>query len=183
MNITFVFQSNPKPTNVKWIISIPSIVDSDNYTDLRNEDPETSNETSIVELTPGHEDDKYLVLYLEEDSITYTASMTILDLESLDHDDKYILEVENVVGVQRYYFEVNVEGGNDLNGGDGEGGDEEGGDDDDDAKDSSSQIAALVVIIGLITTAMLCAIFFVVYKKGQVHNETAPLSSLETRGH
>ena len=60
---------------------------------------------------------------------------------------------------------------------------EEGGDDDDDAKESSSQIAGLVVIIGLITTAMLCAIFFVVYKKGQVHNETAPLSSLETRGH
>merc|ERR1711970_690757 len=36
LNISFIFQSNPMPMNVKWIISIPSIIDSENYTDLRN---------------------------------------------------------------------------------------------------------------------------------------------------
>ena len=75
--------------------------------------------------------------------------------------------------MEKYFFEIEVEGSN--NGTDTDDDDEDGT-----ADQKSSQTAVLIVVIGAITTAMLCAIFYIVHKKGQVHNETSPLATLET---
>jgi hypothetical protein len=60
-------------------------------------------------------DDKYQVEELEQvddsNDVIFKASMTIMVLETHDHYDKYYLEVENSLGVQKYFFEVDVEGG------------------------------------------------------------------------
>jgi hypothetical protein len=61
MTIDFKFKSNPKPSSVKWVISIPPVVESNQYRHLRAEiaealdleDDGTNNTTTVVELTPG----------------------------------------------------------------------------------------------------------------------------------
>ena len=45
----------------------------------------------------------------------------------------------------------------------------------------TSNVSALIVVVALITITMLLSAFLIVYKKNKVHNETTPLSTLETR--
>ena len=74
LTITFTFKANPLSQDIKWVVTIPEIVNSGNGN-------ETSNET-VVELTPGHEDDKYMISNLTSDvDLQYKATMTIFDLE------------------------------------------------------------------------------------------------------
>ena len=44
LTITFTFKANPEPQNIKW-----AIITFENVTE------------TLVQLTPGHEDDKYMV--------------------------------------------------------------------------------------------------------------------------
>ncbi len=72
-----------------------------------------SNETEeVAELTPGHSDDKYEVAEVEvlEDGLSYKLTLTIFDLEDQDHDDSYYLEVENSLGMETYYFSIDIDG-------------------------------------------------------------------------
>ena len=61
LTVTFVFKSNPMPTDITWIITIPKVVE----TYSKNEDLARSvlaaintndgtNSTEVVKLTPGH---------------------------------------------------------------------------------------------------------------------------------
>ena len=71
LTITFTFKANPVPQDIKWVVTIPETVNSGNDT----------NDT-VVEMTPGHEDDKYMISNLTSDvDLQYVATMTIFDLE------------------------------------------------------------------------------------------------------
>ena len=113
-----------------------------------------------------------------------------MNLEESDKDDDYILQVTNTFGEAKYIFEVNVknnstDGGN--NGTDGGNGDDNGGDNGDDnggdngkpTKRDATGVA--IIVVALLTVILLSVIFFIVYKKKQMHNETSPLSTLESR--
>ena len=72
LTITFTFKANPVPQDIKWVVTIPETVNSGN---------DTNNDT-VVEMTPGHEDDKYMISNLTSDvDLQYVATMTIFDLE------------------------------------------------------------------------------------------------------
>merc|ERR1712203_644437 len=99
--------------------------------------------------------------------------------------------IGNDFGTQMYYFEISFEAtttaattttGTTIttttatnNGTDGNGGN--GGTDD----TETSNVSALIVVVALITITMLLSAFLIVYKRNKVHNETTPLSTLETR--
>ena len=75
LTITFTFKANPLPQDIKWVVTIPEIVNSENGTN------DGTNDT-VVEMTPGHEDDKYMISNLTSDiDLQYKATMTIFDLE------------------------------------------------------------------------------------------------------
>lgn len=162
VTITFNFKANPEPESVKWVISVPSQNSSDEF-----------------ELTPGHFDDKYFVENLTlNDSLNFEASLTIFDLQNQDHEDQYYLEIENKIGKQKYFFVIDVEDA-DSTGGNGNGdGSGDGNGDDDGSDEPPSRLGGLIVAIGFVAVAILCAVFFFVYKRNQIHNETAPLNPL-----
>jgi len=186
LTITFTFKANPLPQDIKWVVTIPEIVNSENGTN------DGTNET-VVEMTPGHEDDKYMISNLTSDvDLQYKATMTIFDLEDQDVNDTYFLSIGNDFGTQMYYFEISFEAttttaatttaGTTIttttatnNGTNGNGGN--GGTDD----TETSNVSVLIVVVALITITMLLSAFLIVYKRNKVHNETTPLSTLETR--
>ena len=124
------------PKKVKWVISIPSVVASEGMEELRKEIQSATgkhlkcykvhfhlflhefagtNETvEVVELSPGHSDDKYDVadIEIEADGLTYKMEMTIYNLSTQDHYDSYYLEVENSCGKEHFYFSLDIEGQN-----------------------------------------------------------------------
>ena len=73
-----------------------------------------------------------------------------------------------------FYFEVIVDdstNGTNPDDGDGNG---NGG-------TSDGQVSVLIVVVALIVITMLLVAFVIVYKRNKIHNETTPLSHLETR--
>ena len=100
--------------------------------------------------------------------------MTIFNIEDQDHDDKYMVNVSNTLGMETYRFEIDVEGANDGNGGDNGNGDKP-------EKPIKTKMAASIVILCLLAILLLIVAFYIMYKKKMAHNETAPLSNLETR--
>lgn len=81
LTITFSFKANPEPQEIKWVVTVPEIVDSANYSKLRKNDIEHNNNT-VVELTPGHVDDKYEISNLTSNAdLEYEVTMTIFNLE------------------------------------------------------------------------------------------------------
>ena len=58
-------------------------------------------------------DDKYEVQQIEtieDKELAYKISMNILNVEEHDHDDSYEIHVANGLGMQKYFFEIDVEG-------------------------------------------------------------------------
>ena len=58
-------------------------------------------------------DDKYEVQQIEtieDEELAYKISMNILNVEEHDHDDSYEINVANGLGMQKYFFEIDVEG-------------------------------------------------------------------------
>ena len=63
LTITFNFTSNPMPSSVSWLVTIPEVVRMDKYEQLREEifaeldeagdNGNATNSSSIIELTPG----------------------------------------------------------------------------------------------------------------------------------
>merc|ERR1712141_84645 len=190
LTITFSFKSNPMPSSVSWLVTIPEVVRMDKYEELRKEifaelDDEgdgngnATNSSSTIELTPGHSDDKYeisQVELVEDKELTYQISMTIFDVKDQDHDDSYEVQVTNALGEQSYFFNVDVEGFDPTT---------ENPDDDDDnpnnPKVSKTKLAGLIVVLCLLAILLLIVAFFIMYKRKMVNNETSPLSALETR--
>ena len=66
LTITFTFKANPEPQNIKWAI-------------MTSENGNSKN----VFMTPGHEDDKYMVsnLTMGDSDLHYEASITIYELD------------------------------------------------------------------------------------------------------
>ena len=65
LTITFSFKSNPMPSAVSWLVTIPEVVRMDKYEELRKEifaelDDEAdgngnaTNSSTTIELTPGN---------------------------------------------------------------------------------------------------------------------------------
>jgi len=189
LTITFNFTSNPMPSSVSWLVTIPEVVRMDKYEQLREEifaeldeagdNGNATNSSSIIELTPGHSDDKYEVSEVEPvegEEVTYQISMTIFDVKDQDHDDSYEVQVSNGLGEQSYFFNVDVEGFDPTT--------ENPADDDnnpDNPKVPKSKVAGLIVVLCLLGILLLIVGFFVMYKRKMVNNETTPLSALETR--
>ena len=68
LTITFTFKANPVPQDIKWVVATANSGNDTNDT--------------VVEMTPGHEDDKYIISNLTSDvDLQYVATMTIFDLE------------------------------------------------------------------------------------------------------
>lgn len=184
VTISFVFKANPIPTKISWFISIPpEIQNKTSELNTRQEADkgmaENNNTTTVVELTPGHSDDKYDVSQLmDEGDMKYRVEMTILALDFSDHDDSYYLAVSNSLGTQNYYYSLDIEGHG--GGGDGEG-NSNGPDNGPGFNKKKINLAVLIVVVSLIAVIMLLVIFFIMYKKNKAHNETAPLSQLEGR--
>merc|ERR1711935_403672 len=128
---------------------------------------------------------KYMISNLTSDvDLQYKATMTIFDLEDQDVNDTYFLSIGNDFGTQMYYFEISFEvttttAGTTIttttatnNGTNGNGGTDD---------TETSNVSVLIVVVALITITMLLSAFLIVYKRNKVHNETTPLSTLETR--
>ena len=65
LTITFNFTSNPMPSTVSWLVTIPEVVRMDKYEELRKEifaeldeadggNGNATNSSSTIELTPGN---------------------------------------------------------------------------------------------------------------------------------
>ena len=116
-------------------------------------------------------DDKYEVQQIqtiEDEELAYKISMTILNVEEHDHDDSYEIQVTNGLGMQKYFFEIDVEG---VDGGDKIPGD----------KVNTKKAAALIVVLALLAILLIIIGLFLMYKRKVVNNETAPLSNLDSR--
>ena len=116
-------------------------------------------------------DDKYEVQQievLEDEVLAYKISMNILNVEEHDHDDSYEIQVANGLGMQKYFFEIDVEG---VDGGGKLPGD----------KVNTKKAAVLIVILALLAILLIIIGLFLMYKRKVVNNETAPLSNLESR--
>ena len=67
VTITFTFKANPEPQTIKWAVIR-----------INNETSQT-----LVQLTPGHDDDKYMVsnVTMGDNDLEYEASLTIYELD------------------------------------------------------------------------------------------------------
>ena len=139
-------------------------------------------------------DDKYEVKQIEtieDEELAYKISMNILNVEEHDHDDSYEINVANGLGMQKYFFEIDVEG---VDGGGKIPGD----------KVlffkimqtifdllsavcslflqvNTKKAAALIVVLALLAILLIIIGLFLMYKRKVVNNETAPLSNLDSR--
>merc|ERR1712062_8523 len=134
---------------------------------------EANNQSETLDLQPGFMDDKYQVLEAENvDAVSKAYTLIISDLSEEDHFKDYALTLENSIGSQSFYFDVNINGVDPGNNGGGNG--PENG-----VPKKNMKLAILVVVVVMIAISILCVVSIIVYKKKQLHNETTPLSILE----
>ena len=160
LTVLFKIKANPAPDNITWTIVTPAT--------------EANNQSETLDLQPGFMDDKYQVLEAENvDAISKAYTLIISDLSEEDHFKDYELTLENSIGTQTFYFDVNINGVDPGNNGEG-GNDPENG-----VPKKNMKLAILVVVVVMIAISILCVVSIIVYKKKQLHNETTPLSILE----
>lgn len=159
LTVLFKIKANPAPDNITWTIVTPAT--------------EANNQSETLDLQPGFMDDKYQVLEAENvDAVSKAYTLIISDLSEEDHFKDYVLTLENSIGTQTFYFDVNINGvdpGNNGGGNDPENG----------VPKKNMKLAILVVVVVMIAISILCVVSIIVYKKKQLHNETTPLSILE----
>ena len=107
--ISVIFVANPAPTSITWIIQNPNDTDAGNNTD--NQSPSTNGSTNAVSIElPSTEDRNRYTLYniSAQSSIQYLANLTIANISNSDHLNIYYLMVANSLGMQNYYFDINI---------------------------------------------------------------------------
>lgn len=177
VQMSLQFMANPKPTQIKWIVSQPAKNPDIEPTDRADKEdnststdsPNTEAEGQSITFTPGHNDDKYVVSdIISEGNANYRANFTIKNVQLSEATNEYHLEVENSAGKAQYELNLVVEPNGTTGGGGNDGGDGS-------KDDSGASIWLIVVILALITLFVGGAI--VIYKKKMRNNETQPLNN------
>ena len=155
-NVTasFTFTANPVPTNVLWTVVYRPRNDSKKHESRMAE-------MNKVELKAGFVDEKYVVGELKVDNLTFTAVLTILKLEMVDHERTYELVITNSAGSQSYFFEVDVE---------------DAGSSGNPAQKQVNNGAVIAISVLVIVTALIVGSVLIYRKYYMRGNETSPLS-------